>query len=70
MSKTPSPADEVKRTIDEQVARIRKALEDRRVGKVAEATGLHRNTVRNIMRGKGGAPSMETLDRLGKYLFA
>lgn len=69
MAKNVSPADEVRKTMDEQLVRIRAALSDRKVSKVASATGLHRNTVRNIMKGANGTPSIETLDKLGQYLF-
>lgn len=51
-------------TIDE----IRAALEDRNLKKVAEATGLHHNTLLGIRSGKVGTPSFGTVDVLRRYL--
>lgn len=65
----PNPADEIKKTTEAQLTRIRAALKDRKVSKVAEATGLHRNTVRNIMKGVNGIPEMGTIEKLANYLF-
>lgn len=64
------PAEVVRKALDEQLARIRKALEDRNLSKVAEATGLHENTVRNIARGRGETPTLATIEKLGNYLFS
>lgn len=64
------PAELVRKTLDEQMSRIRKALEDRNLSKVAEATGLHENTVRNIAKGRGEAPTLATIEKLGDYLFS
>jgi hypothetical protein len=47
---------------------IRQALQDRRVGMVAEATGLHYNTVRQIRDGVSNAPSYRTISALSDYL--
>lgn len=63
------PAELVRKTLEEQLARIRKALEDRNLSKVAEATGLHENTVRNIAKGRGEMPTLATIEKLGDYLF-
>jgi transcriptional regulator with XRE-family HTH domain len=63
------PAEMVRKTLEEQMSRIRKALEDRNLSKVAEATGLHENTVRNIAKGRGEMPTLATIEKLGDYLF-
>lgn len=63
------PADLVRKALEEQMSRIRKALEDRNLSKVAEATGLHENTVRNIAKGRGEMPTLSTIEKLGDYLF-
>lgn len=47
---------------------IRKRLEDRRLNMVAEATGLHYNTVRNIAVGDNTNPTYEVLKALSDYL--
>lgn len=52
------------------LAEIRAALQDRRVGKVAEATGLHYNTVRDIRDSRTDNPSYATLKALSDYLTA
>lgn len=64
------PAEVIRQAMDEQLGRIRKALDDRNLSKVAFATGLHENTVRNIANGKGETPTLATIEKLGKYLFA
>ena len=70
MSDTPEkPAEVIKATIDEQRVRIRTALDDRNLSKVAAATGLHENTVRNIAKGRGETPTLTTIEKLGNYLF-
>ncbi len=63
------PDDVIKAAIEKQLVRIRKALDDRNLAKVAAATGLHENTVRNIARGKGGMPTLATIEKLADYLF-
>lgn len=67
---TKMPAVAVREELDRQLERIRKALEDRNLMKVAEATGLHENTVRNIAKGREETPTLATLEKLGNYLFA
>jgi transcriptional regulator with XRE-family HTH domain len=64
------PAEVIRQTMEEQLARIRTALDDRNLSKVAAATGLHENTVRNIARGRGEAPSLATIEKIGNYLFS
>lgn len=49
--------------------KIMTALADRNLSKVAYATGLHENTVRNIAKGRGGTPNVATLEKLINYLF-
>jgi len=49
--------------------RIRRALADRNLAKVAAQTGLHENTIRSIASGKNVNPTLATLDRLIDYLF-
>jgi hypothetical protein len=61
--------DQITKTIDEQVSRIRDALKDRMLTKVAEATGLHVNTVRNIVRRPEKSFSLSTIKKLSAYLF-
>lgn len=51
-------------TIDE----IREALRDRKITLVAQATGLHENTLYRIVSGKNLNPSYETIRRLVEYL--
>jgi hypothetical protein len=63
------PADIVREVIDEQLKRIRLALDDRNLSKVAAGSGLHENTVRYIASGKGETPTLATLEKLGNYLF-
>ena len=59
----------IRDAIAEQVARVREALKDRVHSKVAEATGLHVNTVRNIAKNSGQKFSLSTIEKLEKYLF-
>ena len=47
---------------------IQARLADRRIDKVAEATGLHYNTVRNIREGVTGNPSWRVVKALSDYL--
>jgi hypothetical protein len=42
-------------------------LKDRRAAMVAEATGLHRNTVEGIRDGKNTNPTLKVLEALSKY---
>jgi transcriptional regulator with XRE-family HTH domain len=49
--------------------RIRRALADRNLTKVAIQTGLHENTIRAIASGKNINPTLATLDKLIDYLF-
>lgn len=60
----------LRKAIDDELARIRSALTDRTLSKVAQATGLHENTVRNIAKGHGSTPTVETIEKLSQYLFA
>lgn len=64
------PANVIRKVMEEQLERIRTALGDRNLSKVAAATGLHENTVRNIAKGVGGTPSIATIEKLGDYLFS
>ena len=64
------PANVIRKVMEEQLERIRTALDDRNLSKVAAATGLHENTVRNIAKGVGGTPSIATIEKLGDYLFS
>ena len=54
---------------DELLEKIKKALSDRNLAKVAAAKKLHENTVRAIAAGKNTNPTLETLNRLNTYLF-
>jgi transcriptional regulator with XRE-family HTH domain len=47
---------------------IRQALQDRRLSMVADATGLHYNTVRAISAGENNNPTHETMRLLSEYL--
>lgn len=51
-------------TLDE----IRKALQDRRPGVVAQATGLHYNTVRDVRDNLEANPTYKVLVALSDYL--
>lgn len=55
--------------IEDLLKRVRDALGDRNLSRVATATGLHENTVRAIANGKNKNPTFETLQRLSTYLF-
>lgn len=46
---------------------VKEALRDRRIMVVAEATGLHYNTVRNVRDFPECNPSADTLRRLSDY---
>lgn len=47
---------------------IRVLLGDRRLMLVAEATGLHYNTIRDIRDGRRKNPTIETVQKLSDYL--
>ena len=64
-----NPANVIKATLEEQLSRIRVALERVNVSQVARATGLHENTIRNISKGRGEMPALATIEKLGNYLF-
>lgn len=49
--------------------KVRYALNDRNLAKVAIATGLHENTIRAIASGKNNNPHMVTFEKLVQYLF-
>ena len=49
---------------------IRLRLQDRRIDKVCKATGLSRVTVSDIRDGKQANPTLETMNKLIKYLEA
>lgn len=57
------------KAVGDELARIRSALTDRTLSKVAHATGLHENTVRNIAKAHGSTPTVETIEKLSQYLF-
>jgi riboflavin biosynthesis pyrimidine reductase len=63
------PAEVIRDTVDVQLERIRTALDDRNISKVAIGTGLHENTIRNIVNGRGDMPTLATIEKLGDYLF-
>ena len=50
------------------LSEIRKALRDRRVKLVAEATGLHYNTIREIRDNPDSDPKLSTIKALSAYL--
>jgi plasmid maintenance system antidote protein VapI len=64
------PAVVIKAVFDQQMQRIRAALEQVSPTQVARATGLHENTVRNIAKGRGDLPTLTTIEKLGTYLFS
>lgn len=64
-----SKVTNIRDAITEQIARVREALKDRVHSKVAEATGLHVNTVRNIAKKTDQKFSLSTIEKLEKYLF-
>lgn len=63
------PADAIREEIVKQVGRIREALKDRNLRAVAEASGLHENTVYNLMNNKDGLATLSTIQKLSDYLF-
>lgn len=50
------------------VEEIKNALHDRRPGIVANATGLHYNTIRDIRDGRCADPKHQTVKILSAYL--
>jgi len=69
MEELEKPDQIILQTVSEQLQRIRDALEDRNLSKVAAQTGLHENTVRAIAGKKNDNPSIETIKKLSDYLF-
>ena len=63
------PDEVIKKTINEQLNKIKVALRDRNLSKVAIQACLHENTVRAIASGKNLNPSYETIKKLSAYLF-
>jgi hypothetical protein len=59
----------IQKAIMAKIARIRLGLQDRVHSKVAEATGLHVNTVRNVAKESDQNFSIVTIEKLEKYLF-
>jgi hypothetical protein len=51
-----------------ELEEIRNKLQDRRVLMVAEATGLHFNTVRNVRDNVNANPTYNVMVSLSKYL--
>lgn len=47
---------------------IRSLLQDRRVSVVAEATGIHFNTIREIRDNKDANPTYRVITKLTEYL--
>ena len=64
-----SKVTNIRDAITEQIARVREALKDRVHSKVAEATGLHVNTVRNVANNSNQKFSLATIEKLEDYLF-
>ncbi len=64
-----SKVTNIREAISSQIARVREALKDRVHSKVAEATGLHVNTVRNVAKNSNQNFSLTTIAKLEKYLF-
>ena len=59
----------IRKDIGVQVAKIRAALKDRMYSKVAESTGLHVNTIRKLVKQEGSSFSLNTIEKLERYLF-
>lgn len=55
--------------ISDQIERIRKELKKYRYSDIAEKTGLHVNTVRNIANGTHAAPTLKNIQALSDILF-
>ena len=66
---TNAPYDVLAACLEEQTGRLRRALDRCNLRKVAEATGLHYNTILVIHSGKRTNPSIETVKKLSDYLF-
>lgn len=49
--------------------KVREALKDRNLARVAEATGLHHNTLIAIRSGRVEKPNPSTIKVLSAYLF-
>jgi hypothetical protein len=64
-----SKVTSIREAIADQIVRVRDALKDRVHSKVAEATGLHVNTVRNIAKGGNQRFALTTIEKLEAYLF-
>ena len=47
---------------------IQEALKDRKIKMVAEATGLHYNTIKNVRDNQYGNPSYKVMKALSDYL--
>lgn len=54
---------------DITMEKVRRALADRNLAKVAAQTGLHENTIRAIASGKNTNPTIATFEKLVDYLF-
>ena len=59
----------VQADVEARVVKIRDALRDRTLSKVADATGLHVNTIRSIAKNSGQTFAVSTVDKLFSYLF-
>ena len=59
----------IRKDISGQVAKIRAALKDRMYSKVAESTGLHVNTIRKLVKQESSSFSLNTIEKLERYLF-
>jgi len=59
----------IRKDIAGQVAKIRAALKDRMFSRVADATGLHVNTVRKLAKEESSNFSLTTIEKLERYLF-
>ena len=59
----------IRKDIGVQVAKIRAALKDRMYSKVAESTGLHVNTIRKLVKQESSSFSLNTIEKLERYLF-
>lgn len=64
-----SKVTKIRKSITGQIAKVRDALKDRVHSKVAAATGLHVNTVRNVAKNSEKSFSLSTIEKLEKYLF-
>ena len=49
---------------------IRSALRDRRIDIIADATGLHRNTISKVRDNPNSNPSLRVMKALSDYLTA